>query len=150
MRVIYFTEGATDWLNGFRAQRARSVPLASGGGKTDLGCLHLMPGARIIDPPGTHDCALPVSYGQVLVLEGQGGTVNLPCGMGAVITANVRYRLESERGAIVLTMESHRLEATAQGISTHRPESLANAGRGRISNRSRPASSYGDPPSTSV
>jgi len=123
MRVIHFTEGATDWLNGFRARFARSVPLASGEGETYLGCLHLMRGARINDPPETHDCALLVVHGEVVVSEDHGGRADLSCGMGVVIEANVPYHLESERGAIVLTVEARRLVPTAQGIST--PERIA-------------------------
>ena len=121
MRVIHFTEGATDWLFGFRAQLARSVSLVSGDGDTHVSCLHLKPCARIIDPPATHDCALLVVHGQVLVVEDHGASINLSCGMGAVIKAADRYHLECERGAIVLTVES--LEATPQGIST--PQRIA-------------------------
>jgi hypothetical protein len=42
----------------------------------------------------------------------------LSCGMGIVVKVSDPYRLESDRGAIVLTLESEQLEATAMGIST--------------------------------
>ncbi len=123
MQVIHFTQGATDWLTGFSARRSRSVSLATGTGDTHLGCLHLMPGARIDEPPITHDCALLVVHGQVLVLEDVGSRVILSRGTGTVMKAGSRYQMESERGAIVLTFESKRLAATLQGISS--PDRIA-------------------------
>jgi hypothetical protein len=118
MQVIHFTAGATDRLSGFRAHLTRLVPLARGKGDLHVCCLHLMPGARIIEPPTTHDSALLVVHGQLLRSEDVGGRVQLSSGMGAVIKASQLYRLESSRGAIVLTVEAKHLKATEEGICT--------------------------------
>ena len=94
-----------------------------GEGDAYLRSLHLVPGIPINDPRATRDCARLVVHGQVLVIQDPGGRANVLCGMGMIIKGIVRCRLEGERGAIVLAVESQRPEPTAQGISI--PESIA-------------------------
>jgi redox-sensitive bicupin YhaK (pirin superfamily) len=105
--VIHFTEGATDPLQGFGAQRVRFVPLADGGGDTHVSCLYLDAGAQIRQPPSTHDCALLIVHGQVVVGgEGRAPRLDLSPGVGLVMKAGEHYMLESSRGGIVLLFES--------------------------------------------
>ena len=94
-----------------------------GEGEAHLRGLYLVPGTPINDRPATHDCAHLVVQGQVLVIRDPGGRANVLCGMGMIVKATVRCRLESERGAVVLAVESQRPEPTAQGISI--PERIA-------------------------
>jgi hypothetical protein len=120
MKVIHFTHGATDALNaGFRAIGVGSVSLADGAGDTHVTCLHFVPGATILAPPVTHDSALLIVYGQVDVLPDAGGRASLSAGMGVVIEAGQHYSVKSQAGAaIAIAVESRRLQATAQAIST--------------------------------
>jgi hypothetical protein len=123
MQVIHFTEGATDWSTGFLANTLVLYRSSWAEGEALLRCLHLVPGMPINDPPTTHDYAHRVVQGQVLVIQDPGGRANILCGMGMIINATARCRLKSERGAIVLAVESQRPEPTAQGISI--PERIA-------------------------
>jgi hypothetical protein len=124
LKIIHFTDGATDPLQAFRAQRAKFVPLADGAGDTHLSCLHLQPGATIEDPSTTHAAALLVVHGEFTFL-GREPTCRIHClpGMGCLIGAGERYALESKDGAIILIVEAELLEASAQGISS--PERIA-------------------------
>jgi hypothetical protein len=121
MRVVHFTEGATDPLHGFRAHGVRFVPLADGAGddETYVSCLHFEPGGWISDPPATRDAALLVVQGAVIVV-GRKPTMraDLSPGVGIVVDADARYRVESDGGAVVMLVEAERLEATDLGMSS--------------------------------
>jgi hypothetical protein len=119
--VIHFTKGATDPLEGFRAHGVRAVMLADGGGadETYVSCLHFEPGGWVVDPPMGRDSAILAVQGEVILHEARYGMrLDLSPGVGVVMNADVRYRLESETGGILLIVESERLEATECGIST--------------------------------
>jgi hypothetical protein len=119
MQVIHFTRGATDPLKDFCAKGTGFVPLVDGGGDAHVSCLHLSAGAQISEPPATHDCALLVVHGHVIMtVEDSGARLDLYSGVGAVLKAGEHYGLESPLGAIVLAVESQRLEPTRRGIST--------------------------------
>ena len=118
MRVIHFTQGATDELTGFRASGVRSVPLADGDGDTHVTCLHFVPGATIRAPPVTHDSALLIVSGNVNVVLDAGGSAFLSAGMGVVIDAGQHYSLNSSTGAIAIAVESRRLQATTRAVSS--------------------------------
>ena len=118
MRVIHFTEGATDLILGLNAHRVRSVPLASGDGFSNITCLHLLPGSSIADPPTEQDCALLVVSGSVMAIGDIGGHIDLSAGMGIVLSTGERYSLESSTGAILIVVEARRLTPTREGIST--------------------------------
>ena len=117
MQVIHFTEGASDWSTDFLANTLVLYHSSWGEGEAHFRRLHLVPGFPINDPPATHDYAHRVVQAQVLVIQDPGGRANLLCGIGRTIKATVRCRLESERGAVVLAVESQRPEPPAQGIS---------------------------------
>ena len=117
MQVIHFTAGAMDWLSASRAGLTRLVPLARGDGDLQLYCVHLIPGTHIVDPSTTHDSAVLVVNGEVLLQEDVGCRTELLSGMGAIIKAGQSYRLECARGAIVLTLESRHLKGPEEGIS---------------------------------
>ena len=121
MRIVHFTEAATDPLKGVSMYGARFVSLADGAGEdeTFVSCLHLEPGGWISDPPTDRDNTLLVVHGAVrLTSSTHTPRVRLSCGMGLVMSAGTRYTLDSEWGAILLVVEAERLEATESGIST--------------------------------
>jgi hypothetical protein len=127
VEVIHFTVGATDPLPSLLAHGARSVPLAEGNGQTRLSCLHLAAGSQLSEPLATYDCALLLVHGHVIFTMIE--TEYLPdptilmrldmyAGMGLVVKSTEHYTLESVGGAILLAVESPRLDATLSGIST--------------------------------
>ena len=119
MQVIHFTRGAADQLDGFRAQRTALVNLADGEGASQISCLHLSPGAQILEPPATHDCALLLVHGRMTVTAiNTGMRLALEAGVGVTVEAGERYTLESEMGAIVITIDAQHIEPTPAGIST--------------------------------
>jgi hypothetical protein len=119
MRVIHFTEGATDLMWGSRSKGTRFVPLADGEGDTHVSCLHLMRGCNGCEPPVTHDSALLIVHGRVTVIPSEThARIDLSAGVGFVVSAAECYSLETQEGAIVIVIESQRLEATECGIST--------------------------------
>ena len=128
LHVIHFTRGSTDPVEGFRAHGVRVVMLADGAGadETYVSCLHFEPGGWIADPPTGRDSAILAVHGEVILHEARWGMrLDLSPGVGVVINADVRYRLESEAGAILLIVESEQLEATESGLST--PERVLGA-----------------------
>jgi len=121
MKVIHFTHGATDPLEGFGATGARFLPLADGIGDTHVSCMHLEKGARIAWPSRTHAAALLVVHGRITVTAH--ARIDIHAGMGCVFDKDESYSLTSEPGAIVLILESEELTPDARGIST--PERIA-------------------------
>ena len=121
MRVVLFTEGATDPLRGFRAHGVKFVPLADGAGhnETHVSCFHFEPGGWISDPPVLRDAAIFVVQGAVTVM-GQKPAIRLDLspGVGIVVDADARYRVESDGGAVLMLVEAERLEATDLGMSS--------------------------------
>ena len=121
MRVVHFTEGATDPLHGFRAHGVKFVPLADGAGhnETHVSCFHFEPGGWISDPPVLRDAAIFVVQGAVTVM-GQKPAIRLDLspGVGIVVDADARYRVESDGGAVLMLVEAERLEATDLGMSS--------------------------------
>jgi hypothetical protein len=67
MRVIHFTQGATDLLTGFDSSGARFLPLADGTGDTHISCLHLEQGARVNAPSISHAATLLVVRGRITI-----------------------------------------------------------------------------------
>jgi hypothetical protein len=121
VQVIHFTVGATDPVQGFQSHGVRSVALADGAGadETYVSCLHFEPGGWIIDPPTVRDSALLLVHGAATFFSMETGLrLELSPGLGLTLNADDRYRLMSETGAIILVVESERLEATDAGKST--------------------------------
>jgi hypothetical protein len=128
VEVIHFTRKSMDPLKGFHSYGVSVVTLLDGGGadETYVSCLHMQPGAWIADALAVRDSALLIVQGRVDIL------MQLPAlrlqpsgGMGVVLNADIRYRLSSETGAILLVVEAERLQATQAGIST--PERVMGA-----------------------
>ena len=119
MQVIHFTRGAADPLDGFRAKATALVNLADGEGASQISCLHLAPGAQILEPPTTHDCALLLVHGRMTVTAIETGMrLALEAGVGVTVEAGERYTLESETGAVVIAIDAPHLAPTPAGIST--------------------------------
>jgi hypothetical protein len=121
VQFVHFTAGATDPVEGFKAHGVRVVTLADGAGadETYVSCLHFEPGGWISDPPAVRDSAVLVVHGEVTFnSEETGLRLELSPGTGLVMSADDRYRLNSDWGAIAIVVESERLEATERGIST--------------------------------
>jgi len=119
MRVIHFTQGATDPLWN-PASGARYVPLADGFGTTHLSCLHLEPGAKVPEAPTGAATALLLvhGYGVLWTHHPSELRIDISPGMGFVFEAGARYSLQSRTEMIYLLVEATTLEATAAGIST--------------------------------
>lgn len=119
MRVIHFTQGATDPLWN-TASGARYVLLADGFGTTHLSCLHLEPGAKIAEAPTGAATALLLvhGYGVLWTRHPSELRIDISPGMGFVFQAGSRYSLQSRTGMIYLLVEATTLEAAAAGIST--------------------------------
>jgi hypothetical protein len=119
MRVIHFTQGATDPLWN-AASGARYVPLADRFGATHVSCLHLEPRARILEAPAGAATALLLvhGYGALWTHYPEEGRIDISPGMGFVFEAGSRYSLQSRTGMIYLLVEATALEATAAGVST--------------------------------
>lgn len=95
------------------------VSIAESPSDSYVTCLHLSEGAKISKPSTTHDCALLVVYGTITItLEDVGSPSNVSAGVGAIVEAGERYRLESKQGAIVVAIEIPGLRVTAASIST--------------------------------
>ena len=119
MRVINFTEGATDFVLGRNAHRVRSVPLLRGDGFSNITCLHLLPGSTFTSPPAEQHYALLIISGRVMaVFFDTGGHINFYSGMGMVLGPGERYTLDSRKGAILIAVEAKQLSPTREGIST--------------------------------
>lgn len=119
MQVIHFTQGAADPLDGFRARKTALVNLANGEGASQISCLHLAPGAQILEPPATHDCALLLVHGRTTITAlDTGMRLALDAGVGVTVRAGEHYTLESEAGAVVIAIDALRIEPTEAGIST--------------------------------
>jgi hypothetical protein len=123
MRVIHFTQGATDPLTTHDAKGVRFVPLADGTGESHLSCAHLEPGATVNAPSLTHGAALLVVHGRITVITQLDAHIRLSGGMGAVWGRDEPYSIESDIGAIVLIVESTELAAHFCGVSS--PERIA-------------------------
>jgi hypothetical protein len=119
MRVIHFTEGAADRLQGFGSKGVRFLPLADGSGESHIGCVHLAPGATIEAPSLTHAAALLVVHGRVSIKnEDPFIKIQVHAGMGCVFERHEPYSLQCATGAVLLIVESHELKAHRRGIST--------------------------------
>ena len=124
MRVIHFTHGATDPLEGFGAKGVRFLPLADGQGDTHVSCAHLDPGAEIQAPSLTHAATLLVVHGRVTITHlVTTANINMSAGMGVVFAKEEPYTFRSDTGAIVLLVESDELTPHPRGISS--PERIA-------------------------
>jgi hypothetical protein len=124
MRVIHFTQGATDPLNTFDAKGVRFVPLADGSGDTHVSCAHLDPGAKIDAPSLTHAAALLIVHGRVIIVtEDPESRIDFYGGMGGVFEKHERFTVHSEAGAILLIVECEELTPHRRGISS--PERIA-------------------------
>ena len=99
MKVIHFTEGAAEVLESSRVSLTKFVPLLQGSAETYITCLHLLPGADIVELPTSQECALIVVSGLVTVLIFEPRvSVDLRAGVGVVIEEGEGYALESREG----------------------------------------------------
>jgi hypothetical protein len=90
MRVIHFTQGATDPLRQFRATGAHFVPLADGSGDTHVSCLHLEKGGRITAPSITHAAALLIVHGRITITSHLDARIQFSGGTGARTSRRMR------------------------------------------------------------
>ena len=119
MKVIHFTQGATDRLHSSGASQARFVPLARGGGQVHVSCLHLLLGAIIPRPPTEEDCALLIVSGRVMITVCSAKlSLELSEGVGVVLKAGESYSLTSEQGAIAISIHATGLQAMTEAILT--------------------------------
>ena len=119
MKVIHFTEGAAEVFESSRVSLTKFVPLLQGPAETYITCLHLLPGAHLVELPTSQECALMVVSGFVTVLIFEPHvSVDLRAGVGVVIEEGEGYALESSEGAIVIAVNAERLNVSKEAIST--------------------------------
>jgi hypothetical protein len=125
MRIIHFTRGATEPLNGHHAKGARFLPLADGYSDSHISSLHLEEGATISAPSLTHAAALLVVHGRITITSERGNTrnINIYAGMGAVFEPQEQYTFKSDAGAILMIVEAEHLLPHERGFSA--PERIA-------------------------
>ena len=119
MKVIHFTEGAAEVFESSRKSLTKFVPLLQGPGETYITCLHLLPGAHLVELPTCQECALILvsGFATVLVFEPH-ISMDLRVGVGVVIEEGEGYVLESREGAIVIAVNAERLNVSKEAIST--------------------------------
>ncbi len=118
MRVVHFTQGATDPLQYLQTSGTRIVSLASGHGEVHVSCLHLAPGAKVPELWTTHECALLVVHGCLSCIGH--GRVEVYAGMGVLPEESEQeYSLETSSSAVVIVVEAPCLVPHVQGTSTH-------------------------------
>ena len=119
MKVIHFTEGAADFLESSRVSLTKFVPLLQGMGDTYLTCLHLLPGAMMVELPTSQACALIVVSGFMTANTFEPNvSVELRAGVGVVIEEGECYSLESREGAAVIAVNAERLGVSKEALST--------------------------------
>ena len=119
MKVIHFTEGAAEIFESSQVSLTKFVPLLHGPGETYITCLHLLPGANLVELPTSQECALIVVSGFVTVLTFEPHvSIDLRAGVGVVIEEGDGYALESREGAIVIAVNAERLNVSKETIST--------------------------------
>ena len=119
MKVIHFTEGAADFLESSRVSLTKFVPLLQGTGDTYVTCLHLLPGAMMVELPTSQACALIVVSGFMTANTFEPNvSVELRAGAGVVIEEGEGYSLESREGAAVIAVNAERLDVSKEAVST--------------------------------
>jgi hypothetical protein len=119
MKVIHFTEGAADFFESSRVSLTKFVPLLQGTGDTYVTCLHLLPGAMMVELPTSQACALIVVSGFMTVNTFEPNvSVELRAGVGVVIEEGEGYSLESREGAIMIAVNTERLNVSQEALST--------------------------------
>jgi hypothetical protein len=119
MKVIHFTEGAAEFFESSRVSLTKFVPLLQGTGETYLTCLHLLPGAMMVELPTSQSCALIVVSGFMTANTFEPNvSVELRAGVGVVIEEGEGYSLESREGAVVMSVNAERLDVSKEAVST--------------------------------
>ena len=90
MKVIHFTEGAADFFESSRVSLTKFVPLLQGTGDTYVTCLHLLPGAMMVELPTSQACALIVVSGFMTANTFEPNvSVELRAGVGVMALASM-------------------------------------------------------------
>ena len=119
MKVIHFTEGAAEHFESSQVTLTKFVPLLQGTTDTYVTCLHLLPGASIVELPTSQECALIVVSGSATILNAAPRfSVDLWPGMGVVVEEGEGYALQSSEGAVVIAVNAERLNVSKEAIST--------------------------------
>ena len=118
MDIIHFTLGTADHLDSHQATAARFLPLAEGSGNVHLSCLHLEENGTITAPSTNHAAALLVVRGRITVTTFHTPMrIDILGGMGCLLAKDEPYSLTSDRGAILLIVESDQLIAHEPGAN---------------------------------
>ena len=119
MKVIHFAEGAAEFFESSRVSLTKFVPLLQGTGDTYLTCMHLLPGAMVVELPTSQSCALIVVSGFMTANAFEPNvSVQLRAGVGVVIEEGEGYSLESREGAVVVAVNAERLNVSKEAVST--------------------------------
>jgi redox-sensitive bicupin YhaK (pirin superfamily) len=116
---IFRTRGASDPLKGFDSSGASFLPLGQTEGNSHISCLHLERNANVPSPSLTHAAVLLVVHGRITVETPTPFIrIDIHAGSGCIVEKDEAYSLNSEEGAILLIVESHRLLASERAFST--------------------------------
>jgi hypothetical protein len=117
MDLVHFTPGSLDPDNVRRPNAAAILPLATGKGDLEISCLYLSPGGRISVPPSGQSQMIMMVNGKAQATFPTGFGPRIYAGMGMLLHAGETCELQSDRGAVIITIEATKLEADLCGIS---------------------------------
>jgi hypothetical protein len=91
--------------------------MATGSGEFEVSCLFLAPEGRIAVEASAHPQLLLLVNGRMSATFPNELTVSPLAGMGILLESEERCQLASATGAVIVTVEAHRLAADPCGIS---------------------------------
>jgi hypothetical protein len=118
MDIVHFTPGSLDPENVRKNGTAAIMPLASGNGKIAISCLYLSPRGRISVPPTGHSQLIMTVNGKAQSTFPKGFSPRLFAGVGILLHPGETCQLDSQGGAVIITIEATELEPDPCGIST--------------------------------
>ena len=119
MKVIHFTQGAAEYFDSSKDSLTKFIPLLQGTTETYVTCLHFLPGASVVELPTSQECALMVVSGAATVMNFEPRfTVDLWPGVGVVVEEGEGYALQTAQGAVVIAVNSERLNVSKEAISS--------------------------------
>jgi hypothetical protein len=118
MKVIHFTEGAAELFESSQVTLTKFIPLLQGTADTYVTCLHLLPGASLVELPTAQECALLIVSGSATLLNQEPRfSVDLYPGVGVVVEEGDGYVLQSPEGAIAIAVNAERLNVSKEAVS---------------------------------
>jgi hypothetical protein len=118
MDIVHFTPVSLDPDNALRPKAAAILPMASGKSDSEISCLYLSPGGRISVPPSGHSQMILTVNGKATAKFPTGFGPRIYAGMGMLLHPGETCELQSDGGAVAISIEASKLEADPCGISS--------------------------------